>query len=65
VNGNQSPRWRDGAVGLALTVLMIAAMLYIAVHLILAVLPVLIGLFVVAVLGYVGWWVYHIRGSRW
>jgi xanthine/uracil permease len=62
---NTPLRWRDGAVGLALTVLMIAVMLYVAARLVLAVLPVLIGMCIVAVLLYVGWLIYQIRRSRW
>jgi xanthine/uracil permease len=58
-------RWRDSAVSLAVSVLVIALMLYIAARLILAVLPVLIAGGVVVVIGYVGWSMYQFRRSRW
>ena len=41
-------RWRDSAMNLAVTVLMIAVMLYVAARLIVAVLPVFIAVGVVA-----------------
>ncbi len=58
-------RWREGAMNLAVTVLAVAVMLYIAARLIVAVLPVLIGLGIVALLGFVGWSIYQFRRSRW
>jgi xanthine/uracil permease len=58
-------RWRDSAVNLAVTVLAIALMLYVAAQLIVAVLPVLIGMGVVAVIGFAGWLIYQIWQSRW
>jgi xanthine/uracil permease len=58
-------RWRDSAMNLAVSVLVIAVMLYVAARLILAVLPVLIALAVVALLGFAGWSVYQFRKSRW
>jgi len=58
-------RWREGAMNLAVTVLAVAVMLYIAARLIVAVLPVLIGLGLVALLGFVGWSIYQFRKSRW
>jgi hypothetical protein len=58
-------RWRDSAMDLALKVLVIAVMLYVAARLILAVLPVLIAAGVVVVIGYVGWSIYQFRRSRW
>jgi xanthine/uracil permease len=58
-------RWRDKALSLAVMVLVIAVVLHIAARLVLAVLPVLVGMGIVAVLLYVGWWMYHMRRSRW
>jgi hypothetical protein len=58
-------RWRDSAMDLALKVLVMAVMLYVAARLILAVLPVLIAGGVVVVIGYVGWSIYQFRRSRW
>jgi xanthine/uracil permease len=58
-------RWRDSAMNLAVSVLVIAVMLYVAARLIMAVLPVLIALAVVALLGFVGWSLYQFRKSRW
>lgn len=58
-------RWRDSAMNLAVTVLMIALMLYVAARLIVAVLPVLIGVGVVALLGFGGWSLYQFHRSRW
>jgi hypothetical protein len=52
-------------MNLAVTVLAVAVMLYIAARLIVAVLPVLIGLGLVALLGFVGWSIYQFRRSRW
>lgn len=57
--------WPDKAMGLAVTVFVIALLLYIAAKLIVAVLPVLIGMGVVALLGFAGWSVYQFRKSRW
>lgn len=58
-------RWRDSAMNLAVSVLVIAVMLYVAARLIMAVLPVLIALAVVALLGFAGWSLYQFRKSRW
>jgi xanthine/uracil permease len=58
-------RWLDGLLRMALTVLAIAVVLYIAARLIVAVLPVLIGMGVVALLGFAGWSFYRFRQSRW
>jgi hypothetical protein len=52
-------------MNLAVTVLAMAVMLYIAARLIVAVLPVLIGLGIVALLGFVAWSIYQFRKSRW
>jgi uncharacterized membrane protein YgaE (UPF0421/DUF939 family) len=58
-------RWREGAMNLAVTVLAVAVMLYIAARLIVAVLPVLIGVGLAALLGFVGWSIYQFCRSRW
>ncbi len=58
-------RWRDSAMNLAVTVLAIAVMLYIAARLILAALPVLIVSGVVVFIGFGGWSIYQFRKSRW
>jgi xanthine/uracil permease len=57
--------WPDKATSLAMRVLAVALMLYVAARLILAVLPVLIGIGIVALVGFVGWSVYQFRRSRW
>jgi hypothetical protein len=57
--------WPDKALNVALTFLAIALVLYVAARLILAVLPVLIGASVVALIGFAGWSVYQFRRSRW
>jgi xanthine/uracil permease len=57
--------WLNKAMSLAMTVLAIALMLYIAARLIVAVLPVLIGIGIVALFGFVGWSIYQFRKSRW
>jgi xanthine/uracil permease len=57
--------WPDRAMHLAFTVLAIAVMLYIAARLIVAVLPVLIVVGVVALLGFAAWSFYRFRRSRW
>jgi xanthine/uracil permease len=58
-------RWRDSALDLAVSVLAIALMLYVASRLILAALPVLIGIAIVALLGFAGWLVYQMVVRRW
>jgi xanthine/uracil permease len=58
-------RWREGALNLAVTVLAIALMLYIAARLIMAVLPVLIGVGIVGLVGFACWSFYRFRQSRW
>jgi hypothetical protein len=58
-------RWRDSALNLAVTIAAIAVLLYVAAHLILAVLPVLIVGGVVVLVGFVGWSIYQFRKSRW
>lgn len=58
-------RWLDGLLRMALTVLAVALVLYIAAKLIIAVWPVLLGMGVVALLGFAGWSIYQFRRSRW
>lgn len=58
-------QWSDKAVSLALKVLAVALILYVAARLIEAVLPVLIGAAIVALLGFAGWSLYQFRRSRW
>jgi xanthine/uracil permease len=58
-------RWRDSAMNLAMTVLIIALMLYVVARLIVAVLPVLIAVGVAIVLGFGGWSLYQFYRSRW
>lgn len=58
-------RWREGALNLAVSALAIALMLYVAARLIIAVLPVLIVVGVIALIGFGGWSVYQFRKSRW
>jgi hypothetical protein len=58
-------RWRDSAMNLAVSALAIALMLYVAAHLIIAVLPVLIVVGVIVLFGFAGWSIYQFRKSRW
>lgn len=58
-------RWRDSAMNLAVSVLAIALMLYVAARLIMAVLPVLVGIGVVVLLGFAGWSLYRFRRQSW
>ncbi len=58
-------RWRDAALSLAFTVLVVAVMLDIAARLIVAVLPVLIGMAAVALVLFLGWSAYQFWRSRW
>jgi hypothetical protein len=57
--------WLDALLRMAFTVLAIALVLYLAAKLIEAVLPVLIGAGIAALLGFTGWSVYQFRKSRW
>jgi xanthine/uracil permease len=57
--------WLDNVLRMAFTVLAIALILYVAARLILAVLPVLIGLGVLILLGFSCWSIYQFRKSRW
>jgi type IV secretory pathway TrbL component len=58
-------RWREGAMNLAVTVLAVALMLYVAAKLILAVLPVLLVVGGIVLVGVAGWSAYQFRKSRW
>jgi hypothetical protein len=58
-------RWRDSAMNLAVSALVIALMLYVAARLIIAVLPVLIVVGVIVLLGFAGGSFYQFRKSRW
>jgi hypothetical protein len=58
-------RWRDSALNLAATIAAIAVLLYVAAHLIVAVLPVLIVAGLVVLGGFAGWSIYQFRKSRW
>jgi hypothetical protein len=58
-------QWLDGLLKLAFTLLAIAVILSIAAHLIESVLPVLVGLGVVVLLGFVGWSLYQFYKTRW
>jgi xanthine/uracil permease len=58
-------RWSDRLLSLTLTVLAVAVMLHIAARLIVAVLPVLVGMGVVVLLGFAGWSFYRFQQSRW
>ncbi len=58
-------RWRDAALNVAGTVLAVALMLYVAARLIMAVLPVLIGIGILGLVGFTGWSIYQFRKSRW
>jgi type IV secretory pathway TrbL component len=57
--------WPDKAMHLALTVLAIAVILYIAARLIVAVWPVLAIIASVILIIFVGWSIYQFRTSRW
>jgi hypothetical protein len=52
-------------MNLAVSALAIALMLYVAAHLIIAVLPVLIVVGVIVLFGFAGWSIYQFRKSRW
>jgi hypothetical protein len=57
--------WPDKAVSFAAKALAVALMLYVAARLIVVVLPVLIGIGIVALVSFAGWSVYQFRRSRW
>ncbi len=58
-------QWPDRALGMAVTVLAIAVVLYIAAKLIEAVLTLLIGVAVVGLVIYAAWAVHRFHQSRW
>lgn len=58
-------RWTDGLVGIAVMVLVAALALYFAAKLIMAVLPVLIGLAIAGIVLWVAWGLHCFRQSRW
>jgi type IV secretory pathway TrbL component len=58
-------RWRDSAVNLATSALMVAVMLYVAARLILAVLSILLIVGGIVLVGFAGWSFYQFRKSRW
>lgn len=55
----------DRLLGLAFSVLAVAVMLYVAARLIVAVLPVLIGIGTVALVLFMGWSAFQFWRSRW
>jgi hypothetical protein len=57
--------WPDKALSVAVTVLVIALLLYIAARLIVAVWPVLVIIASVILVIFVGWSIYQFRTSRW
>jgi len=62
----QAPgRWTDSLVGMAVMVLVAALALHVAAKLIVAVLPVLIGIAVLAVAAWTLWGLYRFWQSRW
>jgi hypothetical protein len=58
-------RWTDRLLGIAFTILVVAVMLYVAARLVVAVLPVLIGMGVIAVVLFLGWSAFQFWRSRW
>lgn len=58
-------KWLDKAMSLAITMLAIAVMLYLAAQLIAAVLPILIGIAIVILVGFIGWTLVQYWRSRW
>ena len=58
-------RWFDGLLGIAMTLLATALALYVAARLIIAVLPVLIGVAIVGLIGWAIWSLHRFRQSRW
>lgn len=57
--------WLDRLFGLAFSILAVAVMLYVAARLIVAVLPVLVGIGVVGFVLFLGWSAYQFWRSRW
>lgn len=58
-------RWIDGLLRIAMTLLATAVVLYIAAKLIVAVLPVLIGVAFAGLIGWAIWSLHRFRQSRW
>jgi hypothetical protein len=58
-------RWIDGLVSIALMLLATALALYIAASLIIAVLPVLVGVAIAGLIGWAIWSLHRFRQSRW
>jgi hypothetical protein len=65
VMGPTPSGYRSMVVRFAITALLVAVALNVAIHLILAVASVLIGLGIFGLLAYVSWRVYRFRRSRW
>jgi hypothetical protein len=61
----QPTRWSDRLLGLGIRLLATALMLYLAVKLILAVLPFVVAFGAVGLVGFVGWSVYSRHRSGW
>lgn len=61
----QHERWLDGLLRIAMTLLATAVVLYIAAKLIVAVLPVLVGVGIVGLIGWAIWSLHRFRQSRW
>jgi hypothetical protein len=57
--------WLNGLLRMAFMVFVIAVLLHLAAQLIEAVWPVLVGVGMVALIGFAGWSVYQFRRSRW
>jgi hypothetical protein len=58
-------RWTDRLLGVAFTILVVAVMLDVAARLIVAVLPVLIGVGAVVIVLFLSWSAYQFWRSRW
>lgn len=58
-------QWPERALGVTFTILIIAVLLNVAVHLIEAVLPFLLGVAVAVGVGYGAWILHEHRRSRW
>jgi hypothetical protein len=57
--------WPDKGLDLAVKLLIIAVVLYVAARLVLAVLPVILVTGGVVLVGFAGWSLYQFRRSRW
>jgi hypothetical protein len=58
-------RWHERLLRLATVVVVAAGLLYLAARLILAALPVIVGVSAVVLIGWLAWRFYEIRRSRW